>query len=185
MLEFLHQNPEDAINILKDDHNKVKDLFDKFEKSKTLREKKQIVHEAIMELKIHAAIEEEIFYPALHNKHVDKKILNEADEEHHVAKVLIAELEIMDGTEEHFEAKFHVLSENIRHHIKEEEGDMFPEARGTDIDFEALGSKMLAKKTQLKKSGVPVFAEEKMIALMKGKSDSPAMTAEHLKKKAS
>src|ERR1700679_1337695 len=110
MRDFLKPD-DDAINILKTDHEKVKNLFDQFEKADNLRQKKKIVAEALMELKIHAAIEEEIFYPAIRRKReVDTDLMNEADEEHHVAKVLIAELDQMNGSEEHFEAKFHVLS---------------------------------------------------------------------------
>ena len=89
----------------------------------------KIVREALTELKVHAAIEEEIFYPAV-RKPVGKEIMNEADEEHHVAKLLIAELDVMDGSESHFDAKFHVLAENVRHHIKEEEGRDAAEGQG-------------------------------------------------------
>ena len=175
---FTNAEPTDAIDILKKDHDTVKDLFDQFEKAESLRAKKKIVAEAVHELKIHATIEEEIFYPALRKKKVEIDLLNEADEEHHVAKLLIAELDQMDGSEDHYEAKFIVLSENIRHHIKEEEGDMFPQARKTDLDFDAIGAKMLARKQQLTKNGIPASAEEKMISMhKKGSGDSPALNA--------
>ena len=101
----------------------------------------RIVREALTELKVHAAIEEELFYPAV-RKPVGKEIMNEADEEHHVAKLLIAELDRMDGSESHFDAKFRVLAENVRHHIKEEEGEMLPKARKVKVDFDALAEKM-------------------------------------------
>jgi hypothetical protein len=187
MLDFLsHKKTEDAIDILEKDHEKVKDLFDQFEDAKDLRQKKKIVADAIQELRIHATIEEEIFYPALRKKSkVDKDLLNEADEEHHVAKVLIAELSQMDGSEEHFEVKFTVLAENIRHHIKEEEGDLFPQARKTDLDFDVIGAKLLSRKQQLLKNGIPESAEEKILAMhKKGSFDSPALTAERKKKPA-
>lgn len=176
MRDFFTSTDEGAISILKKDHNKVRDLFDKFENAENLREKRKIVAEAITELKIHTAIEEEIFYPAV-RRSIGNEIMTEADEEHHVAKVLIAELERMDGKEDHYDAKFIVLSENIRHHIKEEESDMFPKARSTSIDMEELGKKMLHRKNQLMKTGVAIFAEEKMVELIKGKGDSPAQTA--------
>ena len=92
-----------AIALLKKDHDTVKDLFDKFEKAEGRPAKKKIVTQALTELKIHAALEEEIFYPAV-RKPVGNDIINEADEEHHVAKVLIAELEEMDGHEDHYDA---------------------------------------------------------------------------------
>ena len=88
-----------------------------------------IVSRARTELKIHAALQEELFYPAV-RKPVGKEVVNEADEEHHVAKLLIAELDRMDGSESHFDAKFTVLAENVRHHIKEEEDEMLPKAKG-------------------------------------------------------
>jgi len=173
---FFPYSADDAIVILKSDHKKIKDLFDKFEKAENLRQKKKIVAYVITELKIHTALEEEIFYPTV-RKPVGKEIMNEADEEHHVAKVLIAELEEMDGTEEHYDAKFKVLSENVRHHIREEENEMMPKARALEIDFELLGQKMLARKQQLLKTGVATSSEEKMVAKSKGKGDSPAQAA--------
>ena len=107
----------------------------------------------------------------------DLDIMNEADEEHHVAKLLIAELDRMSGSEGHFDAKFKVLAENIRHHIREEEGKMMPQARRTDIDFEALGQELLERKQELKKQGIPATAEEKMISRFGMKDDSPAQNA--------
>lgn len=175
MLEFLHRlSPENALAVLKKDHDTVKDLFEQFEEARNLKEKVKIAKEAIEELKIHATIEEEIFYPAVRRKMDDKDLLNEANEEHHVAKLLIAELCQMDTKDEYFEAKFTVLSENIRHHIREEEGEMFPEVRSLDLDLEALGHTMLDMKDQLKRDGVPASDEDKMIAKWGMKDDSPA-----------
>lgn len=176
MFDFLsNAGKDDAIKIIKNDHDKVKDLFKQFEQAEDLRSKKKIAAEAIMELKIHAEIEENIFYPAVRQE-IEKDLMNEADEEHHVAKLLIAELDNMDATDDHWEAKFTVLAENIRHHIKEEEGEMLPQARSLDLDFEALGRKLLAMKQQLKKNGVPASDEEKMIK-RGAKADSPAKAA--------
>jgi len=167
---------QNAISLLKSDHDKVKELFDKFEKAG--KAKGKIVSEAIHELKIHATIEEALFYPALRQIMDDKEgLLEEADEEHHVVKVLIAELEKMTGHEDHWEAKFSVLSENVRHHIKEEEGEMFPKARKTNIDFQALGERMVEMKARLKKDGVPPDAESKMVEKSGLRGDSPAKKA--------
>src|SRR6266478_1042601 len=85
-----------AIDLLKADHDNVKELFDEFEKSDNGQARKKIVKQALLELKLHAAVEEEIFYPAVRS-HVGKDLMNEADEEHHVAKLLIAELEDAKG----------------------------------------------------------------------------------------
>jgi hypothetical protein len=150
----------DAISILKRDHDTVKDLFHQFENAKGHAEKKKIVAQALEELKIHAAIEEEIFYPTVRAE-LEKDMMNEADEEHHVAKVLIAELEKMTGTEDHYDAKFTVLSENVRHHIKEEESEMLPVARKLDIDFDALGERLMQRKDQLRVEGIPEVAEDR------------------------
>ena len=173
----------DAINILKADHKAVKDLFEQFKKAETKREKSRIVQDAIMELKIHTTIEEEIFYPAVRQalkKSIGKDettdLMDEADEEHHVAKLLIAELETMKASDDHWEGKFTVLSENVVHHIKEEEHDMFPKARMLDLDYDAMGDQILLRKDELKAKGVPAFAEQALIAKY-GIADSPAEAA--------
>jgi hemerythrin HHE cation binding domain-containing protein len=161
-----------AIAILKKDHDTVRELFEKFEKTDSSPEKEKIIVKAVEELKIHAAIEEEIFYPTV-RKHVGKDLMNEADEEHHVARVLIAELDA-NSARDHRHAKFTVLAESVRHHIKEEETEMLPKAKELDIDFEALGQQMLARKKDLKQNGIPGDAEHAMIAKSSGKGDSPA-----------
>ena len=174
MFDFFVTNP--AISLLKDDHDRVKRLFDQFEKAKGRAARRTIVREALTELKVHAAIEEEIFYPAV-RKPIGKEIMNEADEEHHVAKLLIAELDTMKGSESHFDAKFMVLAENVRHHIKEEESEMLPKARGEKLDLQTLAEKMKHRKERLMKEGVPPVGEEAMVKSVRGKGDSPAQAA--------
>jgi hypothetical protein len=180
-----------AIAMLKEDHEKVKGLFEKFEKTNGSATKATIVDEALMELKVHATVEEQLFYPAVRQQIEDEEgIMDEADEEHHVAKVLIAELEKMHGDEDHWEAKFKVLAESVRHHIKEEEGTMFKEAKRTDIDFDVLGAQMAKLKEEMMQDGVPPDAEAKMIAKSGLRGDSPAKMAQKklrvpLKRKAS
>jgi hemerythrin superfamily protein len=170
---------EDAIAMLKADHRKVKALFDEFEDTSASTKQQQIAAEALMELKIHATIEEEFFYPAVRQQIEDEDgIMEEADEEHHVAKLLIAELEQMQGDEDHWEAKFKVLAESVRHHIKEEEGEMFPQAKKTDIDFNVLGERMMELKSQLQADGVPPDAEAQMIKKSGLRGDSPARKAQ-------
>jgi hypothetical protein len=165
-----------AIDLLKADHDNVKELFDQFEKSENAQTRKKIVKQALTELKAHAAIEEEIFYPAV-RAHVGKDLMNEADEEHHVAKLLVAELDDMHGRGDHFDAKFTVLAENVRHHIKEEENEMLPKAQELKMDFDKLGKTMLARKQQLLKNGFPPVGEEKMVAATHTRGDSPAKAA--------
>jgi len=178
MSAVLSRNP--ALALLKKDHDTVKDLFEKFEKAESRSAKKKIVIQALAELKVHAAIEEEIFYPAV-RKPVGNDIMNEADEEHHVAKVLVAELEDMDGREDHYEAKFTVLAENVRHHIKEEENEVFPKVKDSSLDFEALSERMLRRKETLLSEGVPPTPEEAMVEASHGQGDSPAQAAHKTK----
>ncbi len=154
-----------AIAMLKADHQKVKHLFDEFEKTDESEKQRQIAEEAIKELKIHTVLEEELFYPAVRNAiQDDENIMNEAQEEHHVAKMLIAELEKMSGGDDQYQAKFMVLAESVRHHIKEEEGDMLPEARKTDVDFKALGEQMKQRKEELMNGEIPASKEEELVS---------------------
>ena len=157
-----------AIAMLKQDHETVKGLFEKFEDTKDGAEKQKIISEAVHELKIHATIEEEIFYPAVRNQ-VEDDILNEAEVEHHVARMLIAELDESDDSDEYRNARFTVLSEAVRHHIKEEEGQMFPKVKALDIDFESLGEQMMQRKEELALDGVPEDPEHEMVAANPGK----------------
>ncbi len=176
MFESFTENQQDAVVILKKDHAKVKDLFDQFEETEQRAQKIRIAAMVIKELKAHAAVEEEIFYPTVRAT-VGDKIMNEALEEHHVAKMLIAELEKMTGVEDQFDAKFTVLAENIRHHIEEEEDDMLPRAREADIDFEELGEALLARKQELMQKGFPVLPEERLVGVRKGGPLNPGKTA--------
>jgi hypothetical protein len=174
MLERLLLPDKHAIAILLKDHDKVKELFDRFEKTKSSAEKEKIIGEAVTELKIHAAIEEEIFYPAV-RKQLEKDLMNEADEEHHVARVLIAELDQhRHASGEHRHAKFTVLAESVRHHIREEEDEMLPEAKSLKIDFDALGAEILKRKKELKRDGIPPDAEHAMVASVNGQDNTPA-----------
>ena len=180
MSETQSASSANAIVSLKADHQKVKKLFQDFERTSDRTTKIKIVTEAVEELGLHATLEEEIFYPAVREEIDDEDgVMNEADEEHHVAKVLLAELEEMDGSESHYDAKFTVLAENVRHHIKEEEEDMFPKAQKTEIDFDALGKKMLVRKEELLREGMPDTGEADMVAKSEGEGDSSAKAAQH------
>jgi uncharacterized protein YqeY len=153
---------DDAVGMLKKDHDKVKDLFEQYEKNEDRSERKSLAAEALKELKIHAVIEEEIFYPAVREA-VDTLVMDEADEEHHVAKLLIAELEKMGKVDGRFDAKFLTLAESVRHHIKEEEGEMLPEAKKAELDWEALGLRMVRRKNELMAGSIPASPEERLV----------------------
>jgi hypothetical protein len=103
--------------------------------------------------------------------------MNEADEEHHVARVLIAELDEDGESHDHRHAKFTVLSESVRHHIGEEEGEVLPKAKELKIDFVALGRQILERKARLQEDGIPPDAEHAMVAAARGGGDTPAQTA--------
>jgi hypothetical protein len=141
---------KDAIALLKADHRKVEDLFETYEHART--RKADIAKEICLELTLHTMVEEEIFYPACRKAGVESDMLDEANVEHDGAKVLIAELEAGSPDDEFYDAKVKVLSEEIKHHVKEEEkrGGIFTGAREKDLDLEALGRQIAARKAELK-----------------------------------
>src|ERR1700741_770659 len=141
----------DAVGLLKADHRKVEDLFARFEAAKEIGMKQRLAKQICSELTVHAIIEEEIFYPACKGK-IDDDLVNEAYVEHDGAKVLIAELEAGSPKEEFYDAKVKVLSEQIEHHVHEEEmrsEGIFSQARAAGLDMDDLGARMLARKQEL------------------------------------
>lgn len=142
----------DATHILAQDHRKVEDLFSKFEQASGKDTKARIAREICTELKVHTMLEEEIFYPALEGRIEDEALLKEAYVEHDGAKVLVNEIEAGGPDEEFYDAKVTVLREQIEHHVKEEEkmdGNLFQQARAADVDLDALGERILARKEEL------------------------------------
>ena len=143
---------QDAIALLMADHKKVKKLFSDFDKLKgegSDEDKLAIVDLICNELKIHTELEEEIFYPAVRKAIDDSDLMDEALVEHAGAKDLIAQLEDASPDDDLYDAKVTVLGEQIDHHVKEEEGDMFPKAKKAKVDTEALGATMLKRKMAL------------------------------------
>jgi hemerythrin superfamily protein len=142
----------DAIAMLMADHKKVKKLFSDFDKLKEEggdEEKSAIVDQICNELKIHTELEEEIFYPAVRKAIDDSELMDEALVEHAGAKDLIAQLEDASPEDDLYDAKVTVLGEQIDHHVKEEEGSIFPKAKKAKVDTEALGSTMTKRKIAL------------------------------------
>ncbi len=150
----------DAVTLLKQDHRKVEDLFDQYESSNRKATKERLAKAICMELTVHQIIEEEIFYPGVKD-FVDEEIYTEAYVEHDGSKVLIAEIESGSPDDEFYDAKVKVLSEMIKHHVKEEEqrDGMFAQAKRNGADLAALGEALAARKEALtaafKQSGVP------------------------------
>lgn len=140
--------PRSATGLLRADHKRVKEIFDKWEGGRGGAKSAELMQMAILELKVHAQIEEEIFYPAAREASGEDDLLNEAEEEHNVAKFLISELESMDLEDPIAEAKFKVLAENVKHHIREEEGEMFPQIADEDFNRE-IAQDLFERKQQL------------------------------------
>jgi hypothetical protein len=138
----------DAVEMLRQDHRKVQKLFEQFEHSEDSETKKRIAESALVELQVHAALEEELFYPAVREEIDEKEKVDEAEEEHHVAKLLISELQDMTPNDDHFDAKFKVLAESVKHHIEEEESEVIPEIE-EEIDAAELGERMAERKEEL------------------------------------
>jgi hypothetical protein len=151
-MEILMATPKlDAIALLKADHRKVEDLFAQFEKTKAADKKRRLAQEICKELTVHTLIEEEIFYPACRGEIKDETV-SEAYVEHDGAKMLIAELEAGSPDDDFYDAKMKVLSEEIKHHVHEEEmrsEGMFAQAKAAGLDLEDLGERMAARKKDL------------------------------------
>ena len=140
-----------AVELLKEQHDKVKKAFKEFEKldREDTETQKQLVQTVCEDLKVHTTLEEELFYPAAREAIDDEDLMNEAQVEHETAKMLIEQLENMGPDDPNFRATFSVLGEYVLHHVKEEEGEMFPEVKKTDLDLEELGGRMRARMEDL------------------------------------
>ena len=144
----------DAISLLKADHRQVEAWFSSFDKTRSESRRQQLADKICSALKVHTRIEEEIFYPAFLEQAQDEDMHHEAVVEHDGAKKLIAEIEATRPTDEYYDAKVTVLSEMIKHHVKEEEqpGGMFAKARKSEMDLAELGKRLAARKKQLMNS---------------------------------
>jgi hemerythrin superfamily protein len=141
----------DAISLLKADHRQVEQWFEAFEKTKSDAKKQDLAAQICKALTVHTTIEEEIFYPAFLEATEDENTHHEAEIEHAGAKNLIAQIEKSGPDDDYFDAKVKVLSEMIKHHVKEEEqrGGMFAEAKESNMDLTALGAQLASRKQQL------------------------------------
>ncbi len=137
-----------AVELLKEDHKKVKGLFKEFQSAKSENVKERIADEVDLELRVHSMIEEEILYPAMRD--VDSDIVAESFEEHGVVEELLNELATMELSDDQFDAKFKVMLENVEHHIEEEETNMFPQASKLP-NYEEIGLRLIERKMQLTK----------------------------------
>lgn len=135
--------------LLRADHELVSSLFADYETTRSAAKKKSIVAEICTELTVHAQVEEEIFYPAVKLALKDKELVPEATVEHATLKALIAEVEGLEPDGEMFDARIKVLSEYVKHHVKEEQNEMFPKVKASSLDIVELGERMAARKDDL------------------------------------
>lgn len=144
----------DAVAVLKADHRQVEKWFEQFEKARANERKQALATNICHALRIHTLIEEEVFYPAFLEATEDQDLHHEAEIEHSSAKKLIAEIEASGPSDEYYDAKVKVLSEMIKHHVKEEEqrGGMFAKARAAKMDLKALGEQLVVRKAQAESS---------------------------------
>lgn len=142
---------QDAIALLKADHRQVEEWFGQFESTRSDERKQKLAQQCCQALKVHTQIEEEIFYPAFLEATEEEDIHHEAEVEHDGAKKLIAQIEASGPDDDYYDAKVKVLSEMIKHHVKEEEqrDGMFAKARKSDMDLKALGEQLAARKAEL------------------------------------
>jgi hemerythrin superfamily protein len=144
---------QDALKFLKSDHDEVENLFEQYErlKEKDESKKEDLIEQICTALTVHAQLEEEIFYPAARNalEEDGEALLDEAEVEHGSIKSLVEQLETMRTDDELVDAKVKVLSEYVKHHVKEEEGELFPKVKKSDLDLEALGEEMAERKSEL------------------------------------
>ena len=137
-----------VLTMLKADHKKVKALFAQFQEAPP-RQQEDIAQTTIQELEIHAELEEGLIYPAIREGIDDDELMNEAKEEHHLVHILIDELKELKPSDDTFKAKFTLLGELVKHHVKEEEGEMFPQAQKAKIEWEELKTEVMGRKEQL------------------------------------
>ncbi len=140
---------QDAIALLRADHKLVSALFAEYDKTRSNSKKKTLVSQICTELSVHTQVEEEIFYPAVKQALKDKEMIPEGLVEHATLKELISQVEGIEPNGEMFDAKIKVLSEYVKHHVKEEHNEMFPQAKATKLDMIELGGRIAARKKTL------------------------------------
>jgi hemerythrin-like domain-containing protein len=140
-----------ALEMLEADHRKVERMFDQYEDEKESGEdmKRELAQRICMELKVHTQIEEEIFYPWVRENAEESDLVEEAQVEHQSAKDLIAQIEGASEIDETFDAKVKVLGEYVKHHVQEEENEMFPQVQSMQEELDELGQEMTARKVEL------------------------------------
>lgn len=148
----------DVTQVLHHDHQTVAEMFFEYSELEEddLEAKEELAKTIVKELFVHAKVEEEIVYPAVRKSADDSEdMMDEADTEHHVVKLLMAEISQMKAGDDHFDSKVCVLGELVNHHVQEEEKEIFEELRAADLDLEKLGKQVIARKEELSKKALP------------------------------
>lgn len=140
---------QEAIALLRADHKLVSSLFEQYEAARSVTKKKALVAQICQELTVHAQIEEEIFYPKVKQALKDKELIPEAVVEHATLKDLISQIEDVEPDGEMYDAKVKVLSEYVKHHVKEEQNEIFPKVKDSKLDLIALGEELAQRKEEL------------------------------------
>jgi hypothetical protein len=140
---------QSALDLLEEDHREVEGYFAAYEDLEDEAEKEELATKICLALRVHTQIEEEIFYPAARKATEDDDLLDEAAVEHASAKRLIEEIEAMEVGDDLYDAKVKVLGEQVRHHVKDEEAELFPEVKSAKMDIEEIGKKLSQRKTTL------------------------------------
>ena len=143
----------DALRLLQTDHTEVATLFEEYADAEDVVEKEELAQDICAALTVHAQIEEEIFYPAAREvlEADDLELVNEADVEHATIKELVAQIEDSDAMADHFDATVKILGEYVKHHVKEEESELFPRLEETELDMDDLGDRLAARKAELQR----------------------------------
>lgn len=143
----------DAIAMLRADHARVSEMFERFDDARGADRKEKVAGQICQELEVHMQLEEKIFYPAVREAIGDDDLMDEATVEHQSAKELIAQIQAMSAGDPLYDAKVTVLGEYIKHHVKEEHEEMFPQARKSGVDLAELGEQMRTRKREIASGG--------------------------------
>jgi hemerythrin superfamily protein len=146
---------KDAISLLRADHRQVSELFAQFERARSAERKQGLAEQICQELTVHAQLEEELFYPAVKQALRDKELVPEALVEHESLKRLIEQISGPIDEMETFEARVKVLAEYVKHHVKEEQNELFPKVKASKLDLKAMGEALMARRQELVGQEVP------------------------------
>ncbi len=148
-LDTAEPEPADAIAMLRADHAAVGEMFAEYEETRSTPDKKALVAEICMALRVHTQIEEEIFYPEVKTTLKDKSLVPQATVDHRGVKDLIAQLQGIEPDGDAYDAKVRVLSAYVRHHVRDANDEMFPQAKASSLDMIDIGARMAARRDDL------------------------------------